>query len=122
MLGAAPVPVKTLIMEIETVSVYPCVVVGSLGAGDAGAAIQTAIQQLPLGIGGCVDARGLPAGQQLVTATITVDRPVTLLLGAVQLLVKATANPAFLVSPQIVPNAPAGTPQSPPGVSDHTWA
>jgi Periplasmic copper-binding protein (NosD) len=72
---------------------FPCQAAHLQSGTDALAKIANAIKALPL-TGGCVDARGL-TGTQHGAATVVVDRPVTLLLGAVQLQV--TANPAFLV-------------------------
>ena len=74
----------------------PCVVAHILPGADALAKIANAILALP-STGGCVDARGLTGTQQqTAAATVTVDRPVTLLLGAIH--IKAIASPTFMVS------------------------
>ena len=57
------------------------------------AAIAAAILNLPLS-GGCVDARQL-SGSFTGAATVTIDRPVTLLLGPMQ--IQVSANPGFLI-------------------------
>jgi hypothetical protein len=72
---------------------FPCQAAHLQPGADALAKIASAIKALPL-TGGCVDARGL-TGTQNGAATVVVDRPVTLILGAVQ--IQVTANPAFLV-------------------------
>jgi hypothetical protein len=63
------------------------------GPTDALAAIATAIGNLPLS-GGCVDARQL-TGNFTGAATVNIDRPVTLLLGPMQ--IQVSANPGFLI-------------------------
>jgi hypothetical protein len=61
-------------------------------------AIASAIFQLP-SEGGCIDARAISGTQtQVHPQTITVSKPVTLLLGAVHM--KAIGNPVFLITPQ----------------------
>jgi hypothetical protein len=72
---------------------FPCQAAHLQPGTDALAKIASAIKALPL-TGGCVDARGL-TGTQHGAATVVVDRPVTLLLGAAQ--IQVTANPAFLL-------------------------
>jgi hypothetical protein len=55
---------------------------------DLGAKIQNAICELPLS-GGTIDARRF-TGNQAISATVTVDRPVLLLLGHAQITISAT--------------------------------
>jgi hypothetical protein len=71
------------------------------GATDALAAIATAISNLPPS-GGCVDARQL-SGSLPGAVTVVVNKPVTLLLGPVQ--IQATANPAFQVQGNWTPTS-----------------
>jgi len=63
---------------------------------DAGAKIANAIADLP-STGGTVDARGLE-GAQTTAATITLNKPVDLLLGHTTLTGGAAANPVILVA------------------------
>jgi len=70
------------------------------------AAIGTAISSLPPS-GGCIDARGISGLQvQAHPNTITVSKPVTLLLGPVH--IQAIASPTFRVTPQ--PSASSNNP------------
>ncbi len=57
-------------------------------SGDFGAQINAAIAALPV-TGGTIDARGI-VGSQTIASTVTVDRPVTLLLGPVTVTVSAS--------------------------------
>jgi len=69
----------------------PCQAVAS--GSDVLAQIASAIAALP-STGGCVDARGLK-GTLTGATTVVVQKPVTLLLGAVQ--IQSSANPTFLI-------------------------
>jgi hypothetical protein len=82
------------------VSSFPCESAHLYPGGDALAKIANLIKALPL-TGGCVDAHGL-TGIQHGATTVVVDRPVMLLLGAVQ--IQVIASPAFVV--QANGNAP----------------
>jgi hypothetical protein len=93
-------------------STFPCVPAHLQlpSSNDALAKIASAIQLLPQS-GGCVDARGLTGIQQGAT-TVVVDRPVTLLLGAVQ--IQVTASIAFKVQGHPPPPPPVPPPGPPP--------
>jgi hypothetical protein len=67
---------------------------------DAGAKIAAAIADLPA-TGGTVDARGL-VGAQAASATIALNKPVTLLLGAITLTGGTAANPVIAVTSELV--------------------
>lgn len=73
---------------------------------DVLAQIASAIAALP-STGGCADARGL-TGVQTGKTTVVVQKPVTLLLGAVQIQTKA--NPTFLIqATSNPPNTPVSS-------------
>jgi hypothetical protein len=93
MVTQAPINLGTTPLTFASGST--CTLAHLYGGGDAAAKIIAAIESLPL-TGGCVDARGL-TGSQTLGETITIDRPVTLLLGAGQFCA-AVIDPLFKIT------------------------